>query len=47
MYQGGKLHPLDLKRAVGMGVADSLRESREFFERNRENYDRLIKILGQ
>ncbi len=44
-YLDGTLKAPDLKEAVGKMVADMLAPSREYFERNPENYQRFKAIL--
>jgi len=41
VYSEGKLHPMDLKAAVGRELCDLLRPSREFFEKNKQYLDQL------
>jgi tyrosyl-tRNA synthetase len=41
VYSEGKLHPMDLKAAVGRELCDILRPSREFFAKNKEYLDQL------
>ncbi len=36
IYSEGKLHPMDLKSAVGRELCDMLRPSREYFEKHKE-----------
>ncbi len=45
-YQNG-LHPNDLKHAVAKGIADSLAGSREYFERNPDNYRKFCEAIGR
>ena len=42
-YNNG-LHPMDLKAAVGKGIADLLAPSRAYFEAHPENYERFKAI---
>ena len=43
-YKNG-LHPMDLKHAVAKGVSDCLSGSREYFNRNPDNYEKFLKTL--
>ena len=46
VYNEG-LNPLDLKISVGKAIADLLKPSRDYFEKNPDNYLRFKKILSQ
>jgi len=45
-YVTGKLHPMDLKNAVGKALVEVLAPSREYFEKHPENYQALRRSLG-
>ena len=46
IYGGGKLHPMDLKNGVAKALSDVLAPSREYFERNPKNLDRMKEALS-
>ncbi|MEW6036176.1 MAG: tyrosine--tRNA ligase [Candidatus Micrarchaeota archaeon] len=41
VYSEGKLHPVDLKNAVARELADILKPSREYFEKNKEYLEQI------
>jgi tyrosyl-tRNA synthetase len=41
VYQGGKLHPMDLKNAVTRELCEMLRPSREYFEKHKEYLEQI------
>lgn len=45
-YLAGKLHPMDLKNAVGETLADVLVPTREYFQKHPENYEKVKAIIA-
>lgn len=46
LYLSGKLHPMDLKNGTAAALAEVLTPTREYFQRNPRNYDRVREVIA-